>query len=253
MRSWVTLAIAAAGCGGAPPPAQPARPPQLHQTRTIPAAEEVEPEDGIDVVSTRGQMDTDAIVAGLEPHKQALSDCYLSRIGTQRWLGGDVSLRWEVSQTGEVIAVRLAESTLGSWAVERCLLEVARGVSFGKPRGGATDFSIPLAFTAKGRVAIWDEDQSLRAVGGQLAMLDECAKPAPRKPRPTAPRLPTPRPDDVTITLYVGAQGKAQSVGFASPSWELDDTWAECAEKVALAWRLPDPRGRIAKLAVRYR
>ena len=55
----------------------------------------------------------------------------------------------------------------------------------------------------------------------------------------------------VTITLYVGTHGRAQSVGFSSDSTEIDDKWAECATKAAMGWRLPDPKGIVAKLAVR--
>ena len=114
---------------------------------------------------------------------------------------------------------------------------------------------------------MWDEDKSLAAVGGQLAGIDECSEPKPVKqvepkrgkkhpePKsavetPTKPELP---PSDVTITLYVGAHGKAQSVGFSSAKTEIGDVWAECAAKAALAWRLPDPHGVVGKLAIRYR
>jgi hypothetical protein len=95
----------------------------------------------------------------------------------------------------------------------------------------------------------WDEDQALRAVGGQVAKLDECVKP----PKGKKLDKPIKQPSDVTITLYVGPAGKAQSVGFSSPKTELDEHWVECAEKTAMAWRLPDPKGTYAKLAVRYR
>jgi hypothetical protein len=141
--------------------------------------------------------------------------------------------------------VKLAESDLGAWPIERCLLEVARAATFGKPTGGDADFSIPLDFSSRGRFNLWDELESLKAVGGgQVAALDACAK---------AKGVQGPPPEDVTITVYVGPQGKAQSVGFASARSVLEDAWAECAEKAALAWRLPDPRGAVAKLAVRYR
>ena len=60
-------------------------------------------------------------------------------------------------------------------------------------------------------------------------------------------------PDDVVVTMYVGPGGKAQSVGFSSGKSQIDDAWAECAEKIAMGWRLTDPRGVIAKLAIRYR
>jgi hypothetical protein len=140
--------------------------------------------------------------------------------------------------------VKLSESDLGAWEIEKCLLELARVATFDKPIGGDADFTVPLEFSPTGRTIVWDEDQGLKAVGGQLAKLDVCAK---------AKGVKGGHPQDVTVTVYVGARGKAQSVGFSSPKTVLDDAWAECAEKAALGWRLPDPRGTVAKLAVRYR
>jgi hypothetical protein len=238
------LAVAAAACGGGSggKPAGPAEPVAPRATR-VPIEDE-ELEDGVEIISARGRMDPAVVEAGIEPHKADLGACYTSRVGRRRWLGGHVSIHWDIQRDGTITAVTLAESDLGAWAIEKCLLDIARGATFGKPIGGDADFSLPLDFSAKGRSVTWDEDQSLRAVGGQLAKLDACAK---------AKGVKGPAPEDVTITVYVGPQGKAQSVGFASPRSVLDDAWAECAEKAALAWRLPDPRGTIAKLAVRYR
>jgi hypothetical protein len=53
--------------------------------------------------------------------------------------------------------------------------------------------------------------------------------------------------------MYVGPRGKALSVGFSSDKSEITDAWAACAEKAAMTWRLPDPHGMVAKLAIRYR
>jgi hypothetical protein len=199
----------------------------------------------MELEADRGRMEPAAIEAGLAPHKDSLVDCYMSRVTGRRWLGGRVSLLWEIAGDGTLVEVKLAESDLGAWSIERCLIEIARTASFGKPIGGApAAFSLPLDFSPTKKIAIWDEDQALRAVGGQVFRLDTCAK---------AKGVKGPVPDDVTVTLYVGPQGKAQSVGFASSASVLEDAWAECAEKAALAWRLPDPGGVIAKLAVRYR
>lgn len=256
------LGLAVAACGGssAPPP-RPVEPPPVRTTR-VPIEEPDEdegPQDGVQIQSTRGHMEISAIEAGIEPHKQALSDCYMTRVGRRRWLGGRVTLRWDINKAGTITSVKLAESDLGAWPIERCLLETARAATFAKPVGGDADFSIPLDFSAKGRLVSWDEDQALRAVGGQLAALDDCAHPEqpPKRGQRRRPgnaagkRLPL--PDDVVVTLYAGPGGKVQSVGFSSAVSQLDPAWADCAEAVALTWRLPDPRGIIAKLAVRYR
>ena len=259
MRSWL-FALAVAGCGGSDKPVQ--KPADVGPSRRVPVSDE-EPEDGVEIRNERGRMERDVIEAGIAPHKDTWVDCFQSRVGNRRWLGGKVAIRWDISADGTISEVKLFESNLGSWPVEQCLLEAARAATFAKPPvGGDADFMIPLEFPSRGRPDVWDEDQALRAVGGQVAKLDECGKPpeAP-KPKPKAkrgkkappPEKPMVIPDEVVITLYVGPRGEAQSVGFASQKSMIDEAWAACAEKVALAWRLPDPKGTVAKLAVRYR
>lgn len=261
LRVLVMAAVVAAqggACGGsaAPPPVKPE--PEVEPRATRVVIEEPDQEEGVTIINARGRMDVAVIETGIAPHTQALTECYTTNLKRRRWLGGHVVLHWDIQKDGVISAVRLAESDLGNWEIERCLLEVARAATFGKPIGGDADFQIPLDFTAKGRALTWDADQALRAVGGQVASLDECAdggkghSQANRKANGKAkPRGKVVVPADVTLTLYVGPGGKAQSVGFSGGS-VIDDQWAECAERAALGWRLPDPRGQIAKLAVRY-
>lgn len=243
------LAFAVAACGGSkPPPPKRTEPPPQPVAKRVPI-EDSENEDGVTFVNARGHMDQDAIQAGLAPHTEELSDCYMTKVGRRRWLGGHVQLHWDIKKDGTVTSVKLAESDLGAWQIEKCLLEVARSATFDKPVGGDADFDIPLQFDAKAPVLSWDEDQSLRAIGGQLVKLEVCAKHDTYK----QVKEHVPIPEDVIITMYVGPHGKAQSVGFSSDKSEIHEKWAECAEKAALAWRLPDPKGVIAKLAIRYK
>lgn len=241
MKRWAVLAVAA--CGGGTPAVHPGDPP-THRTTRVPV-EEAEPEDdGVSVVSSHGHMEPAVVDAGIRPHHGALGECFTGQVGRRRWLGGQVSLHWDIQRDGVVTAVTVAESDLGNWPIEKCLLEVARSATFGKPVGGKAEFALPLAFGATGSVSAWDADAAGKAVGtAQLAKLDECAKQKGVKGG---------NPRGVVLTLYVGPQGKVQSVGFASKA-VLDDAWADCAEETALAWKLPDPRGTIAKLAVSYR
>jgi len=244
VRPREALVIAAlAACGGtaAAPPSKPVEPPRA--TRVV-VEDDTHEEEGVEIINGRGRMDPNVVEVGLTPHKEDLSACYTTRVGRRRWLGGHVALHWDINKLGEITAVKLAESDLGAWPVEKCLLEIARAATFGKPIGGDADFMVPLDFATRGKASIWDEDQGLKAVGGQLMKLDECAK---------AKGVKGGSPDDVTITVYVGPQGKAQSVGFSSAKSVLDEAWADCAEKAAMGWRLPDPKGTVAKLAVRYR
>ncbi|MGE5182454.1 MAG: AgmX/PglI C-terminal domain-containing protein [Acidobacteriota bacterium] len=243
MRLAVPALVLAIACGGKSPPAPPpkaeVRPPAPAKRQIV--DDDSEPEQGVTIVNARGHMEKEAIEAGLAPHQEELMDCYLKKVGRRRWLGGHVKIHWDIKKDGTITKVVLASETdVGAWPIEKCLLEVARAATFDKPVGGDADFDIPLELTPKGATLRWDEDQSLKAVGGQLAKLDACGKKEGN-------------PRDVTITVYVGPHGRAQSVGFSSDRSEISEKWAECAEKAAMAWRLPDPKGMIAKLAVRYR
>lgn len=232
-----------AACGGGgPPPAAPAP----ASTRVVTEDSDAEADDGVQVVSTRGRMEPAAIEAGLAPHTAAISACFTSQVGRRRWLGGKLLLHWDIARDGTA-QPRIAESDLGAWPIERCVLEHARAATFAPPIGGDTDFSVPLEFQPRARFATWDADATVTAVGAQLAALDACERPA-KGGKPAVPA-----PSGVAITLYVGPRGAVQSVGFAAASGPIDDAWAACAEQAALAWKLPDPRGTITKLAIAYR
>ncbi len=218
----------AAACGGSEKPRQ--EPPQQQPSKYRKyAADEEEPDD-VTVTTSRGVLEPDQVHAGMAPHNEALSGCYVHRVAGRRWLGGELVLRWEVDAAGQIVQVHVAESDLGAWPVERCLLEVARQMKFPAPRGGPTDFTVPLAFSSARRAEVWSEEDSALAVADQLTQLGECsaAEPAP--------------PSNVRITLYASSRGPL-SVGFSTsaPSG-LPEGWAECAEKLALAWRIPATR-----------
>jgi len=240
MRAVVPLSLATAiliptgACGGSEKPAPAAPTP----SRTY-ADTEDEPDDGLELVSARGHMDPADVTAGLAPHSAGLEDCYKSRLGKRRWLGGKVELKWEISADGVLKSAQVASSDLGAWPVEKCLLELARTMSFAKPKGGDADFTVPLEFSARGATQWWDEEQSTRAVGGHPQELAGCAGEIGD-------------PADVVVTVYVGTRGKVQSVGFASTAQPIPDVWAECAATKVMAWQLVDPRGAVAKATFTY-
>jgi len=234
------LAILVIACGGSQKQAPEPAPQVSSKPVTRVPVEDTEPDEGVTIVNGHGHMDPAAVEAGVAPHTQALSDCYMTKVGRRRWLGGHVSLHWDIKADGTITKLTLAESDLGAWPVEKCLLDVAGQATFAKPVGGDADVSLPLDFSAKGRPTTWEADESEKAVGKQLAKLDACGK----------KQIP---PDDVVVTLYVGPHGAVLSAGFSSAKSVLDPAWADCAEKAVLLWRLPDPKGQVAKLAVRYR
>jgi TonB family protein len=232
---------AACGGGGAPtkPVTEPVDRPPTRRVIEDTSQDDDDSGDGLEVVSTRGHMEPGDIEAGIAPHSAQLEACYIDKVGRRKWLGGKVQLTWQITKAGEVTSVVVADSDLGAWAIEKCLLEVARAATFAKPKGGDADFSLPLEFSAKGASVWWDEDVGVKAVGKRIDAIAKCAEGG-------APA------DEVLITMYVGTRGKVQSVGFSSVA-AVPDAWADCTAKAIESWTLADPRGKVAKLALRWR
>jgi TonB family protein len=235
----VVVVLGIAACGGAGAPARVVDEPVGDRDAPVRTVDDDEPDDGVEVVSSRGRMDPADIEAGIAPMAAVLEDCFLSRVAKQKFLGGRVELRWEIAQDGAVTSAQVAWSDLGSWGVEKCLLDAARATTFAPPRGGAADFTVPLEFSPRKAPGIWDGDQAAAVVARRAGDLAACAATAPD-------------PTDVTVTLYVGTRGKVQSAGFASPAL-IDDAWAACAHGVATGWTLSDPRGVVIKIGFLYR
>ncbi len=200
------------------------------------AEEEEDGEDGFEVEGLAGHLDPNDIERGIEPHQQDLSTCFFDRAKKNKYLGGNIEMAYKVGRDGAVKAVQMKESSLGAWQVEKCLLTIARSMSFKKPRGnGDADFSVPLDFTPV-RSPLWISEEAAQSeVAEYLGELEECG-----------------RARSVYVTLYVAARGKVKSVGFASQNGPLGDEWADCAEQKIKAWQLTDPRGKVSKMSFLY-
>jgi hypothetical protein len=238
MRAFAVVVLAL-GCGGsAPPPADPAAGGNTPTRTVIEDSTEDDSGDGVEIVSARGHMDPDAVAAGIAPHAAALEACYTSNLKRRQWLGGKLQLTWQITKAGDVTSVVVGDSDLGAWSIEKCLLGVARAATFAKPKGGDADFSLPFEFSAKGASVWWDEDIGIKAVGKRVDALAKCGA----EGKPAA---------EVVITMYVGTRGKVQSAGFGSTA-AVPEAWADCVAAVVEGWTLADPRGKVAKVALRY-
>jgi TonB family protein len=76
--------------------------------------------------------------------------CYERALGAEPGLEGKVGVRFTIAPEGRVALAELAESTLGSPAVEACVLGVMRSLEFPRPRGGGVAVVLyPFVFTAR--------------------------------------------------------------------------------------------------------
>jgi hypothetical protein len=182
----------------------------------------------IKVEGTLGTVDVAAVQLALEKSAAAVEGCYRQHAGSKRYVGGAVTLRVRVAKDGAVKSTAV-DSDLGAWEVEKCLIGVARGLRFGKPRGGEAEVTLPLEFPPRAEAAAGDGDE----LAAQLGVLARCGKTG-----------------EVTVTAYVGPGGKITTAGFSSQK-PLPEGWGDCALGKARALRFSDPRGRVVKLAAR--
>lgn len=240
IRSWFVVAgCALAACGGKTVPSKSVAVDDDHAHKAAaPVDEDSDDNDEMELVSSRGRMEPAKVEKAMAPHTSAIAACYTEAVAGRKWLGGELTLHWFVTADGTLEHLAVNNATLGAWPVEKCILAIARAIPFGAPKGGAADFTVPLTFSAKGAVETWDEDRALAAVGSQLKKLHDCNKGGAAE-------------GSVAVTAYVGPGGKVASVGFATAEGApQSDAWFDCAEKIAQKWRLPDPRGRYARLSV---
>jgi hypothetical protein len=205
------------------------------------------PKQQIQVTGTRGVLAAQDIQAGLAPHVAAMDACYKDQLKQKKFVSGKLTVEILVARTGQVGRARVMESDVGDWAVEKCVLGVARGMTFAKPKGGDGQalFQVPLNLSSdQTPLETWPEEQVAGAVADKRAQLDACAGQAGGAP-----------PAGVTVTLYVGNRGEVKAVGFASsgePAPQHWDAWADCAARAVSAWTLADPKGKIVKASFRY-
>jgi len=93
-----------------------------------------------------GSLTRDQVVAVLSANARQMRDCYETALRSNATLSGTVVVRFTVRPTGSVASSSLVRSTLGDRAVERCLVQFVRTLSF-PPSAGRTRVSFPIVFS----------------------------------------------------------------------------------------------------------
>lgn len=189
------------------------------------------PLDEIRVDGTLGTIDDAEVQRALQSAGPELQACYQNGAVGFRYLGGAVRIQVRVDRNGRTRAAAIDDSTLGSWAVERCLLDTARKLAWPKPSGGDALVHIPLEFRGSAEPATMD-DLQVNAAAPRLRGIYRCAG----------------GPKSIQVTLYVGAGGLVTSAGFGGP---VAPAWGDCALSKIKAAALDDPLGRVIKGTVR--
>jgi hypothetical protein len=181
----------------------------------------------IEVEGTLGVLDPETVTLVLERHAAGFEACFTEHAGKQRYVGGEARLRLRVARDGTVKRAA-AISDIGSWPVEKCLLERARGIRFMVPKGGEAEVDLPFELPPRSESLPGDGQE----LSGKLGALAACGK-GPRR---------------VTVVAYVGPGGRVVAAGFSSEE-ALATRWGDCAAGKLLALKLRDPRGKVVKVS----
>lgn len=184
-----------------------------------------DPVPAMKVDSEMGVLETNDVEDTLQAHFEDVRACYARAGKAQEYAGGRVVLHFLVNGDGHAEDVWVVESSLGNYSVERCLVDLGRGVVFEAPTGGkATTFDYPVEFRSTNEVAVLDVDglkidHDVAAFLPQLAACGPVAKEA------------------VAAIIYIEPNGFPGSVGLAS-NVALDEGAGDCAVQTIRRWKM---------------
>jgi TonB family protein len=196
---------------------------------TVRAAAGDDPEvGGVELQAEHGYISQEDAEDAIKDHWRDLVRCYDEAGAARAFAGGAVRLRFMVDLAGRVSAVQVLESRLGNFAVERCLVSVARTITVARPKGGTASFEYSLEFRSTGELAVIDLPEG-QLDGSITAWLPQLAA--------DCRQLGV---DEMTATLYIEPHGVVRSVGFASTA-TLDADAADCVAQSLRRWNVPVP------------
>jgi TonB family protein len=184
-----------------------------------------DPVPAMKVDSDMGVLETNDVEDTLQAHFEDVRACYARAGKAQEYAGGRVVLHFLVNGDGHAEDVWVVESSLGNYSVERCLVEVGRGVVFNAPSGHkATTFDYPVEFRSTSAEPVLDVDgvKIDHDVATFLPQLAACGRLAA---------------EPVAAIMYIEPSGFPGSVGLAAGA-ALDEEAARCAVKTIQRWKM---------------
>ncbi len=187
----------------------------IKRRKPAPAPKAEDPYKSMTVDNEIGVMDTDDVEATIQEHFDDVRGCYARAGKAQKYAGGKVLLRFMVAGDGTTEDVRVLESTLGNYDVERCLVEVGRHIKFHAPNGNKpSTFEYPVEFRSSTGAEVLDIDgpKVEHDLAHLLPQLAACGSVADGQ---------------VNAIVWVEPNGVAGSVGLAAEA-EVDEDAGDC-------------------------
>lgn len=177
------------------------------------------PADGIEVKGLMGTLDPSAVQDTLVDATSAIARCFQREAAARPYLGGQLDAKFRVKRDGVVAQVWLARSTVGNHAIETCALFEFGRTRFPRPSGGGpAEFDYSLTLPSR--------------VGAQALDVAVVRKAFARVAKDLA-KLSKPR--GLSVTLYIGSDGKLASAGMAAEEPIAKDFATQLMDALQLA------------------
>jgi len=103
----------------------------------------------VGTASVAGSLSREVIRREIRLHRNEISHCYQTELNRRPDLEGRVAIRFVIDQRGLVVASNVADSTIGSPAVDQCVAQVIHRISFPPPENGVVMVTYPFTFVSQ--------------------------------------------------------------------------------------------------------
>lgn len=233
----VTAACASKTPAPATPQAAPIIVPDVMPSWGRTQSEAASTKPKVQVRGIEGTLHNFDVKVTIEGHNKAFAKCQESPARRVPMLAGSIEFGIHVRHSGEVSDVDLRASDVGDRELERCFIDVIRGVHFPRPNGGDANvtYTMLLGPAGKGREPEqWNPGRVQHVVNKHGAdVREECS-------------LPTDQA--YTVTAYINASGRVISAGVAGKAMSETDRF-DCIAAQLSRWEMPKPtKKRVAKV-----
>jgi hypothetical protein len=186
-----------------------------------------------------GALDQSKVNATLNRTSGKLTDCFNDGLKRVPFLGGNIKFALRINQAGVATVAFLKESTLGDRTTEACILDALRAATWPAPVGGREG----LAEGGFGFDPSPDERPAVDLAADKLGKELPKAKAAIAKCRSSAGA------GSVSVTLYVGTDGKPMAVGLSTAD-EKGENAASCVVDALKGITFASPGSYAAKVSI---
>lgn len=233
--SLVVVLLTFVGCASAPP--KKVEEPKFESRHK--AVNPLEPsggeDDGMKVQGLTGTLDPSQVRDALDNSLPRATRCYSSESRRKPYLGGEMQMKFRVNRDGSVKTVILTSSSVGSLAMERCVLKALGATRFPRPMGGGeAEFNYPLTFPARMGSQSWEAERIAETMEKVKKSLAKEALPA-----------------GLVVTLYISPRGALVSAGMYA-SENVDEALADKVLEALQVAKFKAPQSHYAKVVVTW-